>query len=381
MSKTKNVAPRVAEAPKIDREAEEKKSFFNMPNSPASNSIMEVLNAGKNKLNELPDRKRQYSNSQEVSVLEYKDKRLIKYSNNSNTSEVTIELSDINLLTSWSKPNPAKKLFTYTLVKANSQILKDGLLIKDYVTFPLQELIDIGFYKNIRSARKGFNDGADTLTSLKVKGKMKKSKNSEVTIDALEVLFTGANIKKGQCTIYLNNRINWGFIAQYFTYLPTYTFSLSNRAFDLIQFIFYLARQHTKDIEERGYFTIGFRAIQSRLLLPSEATTTNPQRDIKDVIEATIEKIEDAHSQYYKNTNFQLLPVCNEKAPIKEYLDHGYLKITMLGEFAKDFVELSRKQKKQIKSAETRKQKRIDNAISKNLAKKMEAEEKNNKKN
>jgi hypothetical protein len=340
-----------------------------------------VLNAGKNKLNELPDRKRQYSNSQEVSVLEYKDKRLIKYSNNLNTSEVTIELSDINLLTSWSKPNPAKKLFTYTLVKANSQILKDGLLIKDYVTFPLQELIDIGFYKNIRSARKGFNDGADTLTSLKVKGKMKKSKNSEVTIDALEVLFTGANIKKGQCTIYLNNRINWGFIAQYFTYLPTYTFSLSNRAFDLIQFIFYLARQHTKDIEERGYFTIGFRAIQSRLLLPSEATTTNPQRDIKDVIEATIEKIEDAHSQYYKNTNFQLLPVCNEKAPIKEYLDHGYLKITMLGEFAKDFVELSRKQKKQIKSAETRKQKRIDNAISKNLAKKMEAEEKNNKKN
>lgn len=135
----------------------------------------------------------------------------------------------------------------------NKQAYSDGILKKNYMQFPLQELIDIGYYSRPQSARRGFHDATDILISVKVKGNMKKSEK-ETTVTALEVLFTGANIKNGTCTIFLNERINWSFIASYYTILPKYSFKLSNIAFDLLLYIFNLARQNVKMIEKKGYF-------------------------------------------------------------------------------------------------------------------------------
>ena len=124
-------------------------------------------------------------------------------------ASVTIELADIDKLTGSNKP--AKKLFVLALIKANEQAIYDGVLTKDYVSFPLPELVEIGFYKSLRSARTGFNAGADTLTSFKIKGHIQRTKKRGSTIDALEVLFTGAKIERGQCTIFFNERIDWSF--------------------------------------------------------------------------------------------------------------------------------------------------------------------------
>ena len=124
-------------------------------------------------------------------------------------ASVTIELADIDKLIGSNKP--AKKLFVLALIKANEQAIYDGVLTKDYVSFPLQELVEIGFYKSLRSARTGFNAGADTLTSLKIKGHIQRTKKRGSTIDALEVLFTGAKIDKNQCYLWLNYAIDWSF--------------------------------------------------------------------------------------------------------------------------------------------------------------------------
>lgn len=124
-------------------------------------------------------------------------------------ASVTIELADIDKLTGSNKP--AKKLFVLALIKANEQAIHDGQLTKDYISFPLQELVDIGFYSTPQSARKGFNAGMDTLTSLKINGHIQQPKKKGSSIDALEALFTGARIERGQCTIFFNERINWSF--------------------------------------------------------------------------------------------------------------------------------------------------------------------------
>ena len=263
-------------------------SFYNVPDSTASNLVLDVLGAGAD-IADLPDRKRQVNHNTEYEVLEDGNKRLISLKNGTGTAEVTIELADIEKVTGSNKP--AKKLFVLSLIKANEQAIHDGQLTKDYISFPLQELVDIGFYKSSNSARAGFSKGADILTSLKIKGKVKKSKKKGAEIEALEVLFTGARITKGQCYIFFNPRISWGFLTQYFTILPRYYFRLPNRASDLLYYSFLLARQHTKDIEERGYFTISFRAIQHKLQLPNEKGLNNPQRDIKDAIEDAIEQL------------------------------------------------------------------------------------------
>lgn len=354
----------------------EKRDFYNVPDSTASNLILETLGAGA-ALADLPTRKRQVNHNTTLEVLESGKKRQVALK--SQKAQITIELSDIDKLTGSNKP--AKKLFVLALIKANEQAIFDGQLTKDYVSFPLQELIDTGFYSTPQSARKGFNAGMDTLTSLKIKGHIQQTKKRGSTIDAMEVLFTGARIERGQCTIFFNPRISWSFIAQYFTILPRYYFKLPNRASDLLYYIFYLARQHTRDIEEKGYFTIGFRAIQHRLQLPSEIGSPNPQRDIRDAIEDAIEQIEEGHRKLYNNEEFSLLPVYDEAASITEYLDNGYLKVGLAGAFAETFIAISKETAKQIETARKRQERITTQAIAINTAKKMEAGENKQEKN
>lgn len=349
----------------------EQKDFYNVPDSTASNLILETLGAGAD-IADLPARKRQVNHSTTLEVLESGKRRQVSLK--TQKASVTIELADIDKLTGSNKP--AKKLFVLALIKANEQAIHEGQLTKNYVSFPLQELIDTGFYSTPQSARKGFNAGMDTLTSLKIKGHIQQTKKKGSSIDALEVLFTGARIERGQCTIFFNERISWSFIAQYFTILPRYYFRLPNRASDLLYYIFYLARQHTKDIEERGYFTISFRAIQHRLQLPSEVGNNNPDRTIKQPIEEAIEQIEDGHSGLYGNEDFSLLPVYDEYAPIASFLDNGYLRVELKGSFAETFIAISKDTAKQIEAAQKRQARITEKAVAINTAKKLEAEEK-----
>lgn len=349
----------------------EQRDFYNVPDSTASNLILETLGAGA-AIADLPARKRQVNHATTLEVYEDGQRRQVQLK--TQKASVTIELADIDKLTGSNKP--AKKLFVLALIKANEQAIHEGQLTKNYVSFPLQELIDTGFYSTPQSARKGFNAGMDTLTSLKIKGHIQQAKKKGSSIDALEVLFTGARIERGQCTIFFNERISWSFIAQYFTILPRYYFRLPNRASDLLYYIFYLARQHTKDIEERGYFTISFRAIQHRLQLPSEVGNNNPDRTIKQPIEEAIEQIEDGHSGLYGNEDFSLLPVYDEYAPIASFLDNGYLRVELKGSFAETFIAISKDTAKQIEAAQKRQARITEKAVAINTAKKLEAEEK-----
>lgn len=330
-----------------------KDSFYNVPDSSASNLLMETLSAGTS-ISDLPFRKKQINHNTKLEV--YEDGKRRQIIMNNTKSNVIIELNDIDELAGSNKP--AKKLFILSLIKANEQAIYNSQLTKDYISFPLQELIDIGFYKTPQSARKGFTSGINVLTSIKLKGQIEITKNSKSIIETLEVLFTGAKIVKGQCTIYLNPRINWNFIAQYFTILPLYYFRLSNRASDLLYYIFYLARQNTKSIEENGYFNISFRAIQHRLQLPSEINNTNPYRTIKQPIEESIEELENTHFMFFNNNEFNMLIIADDNVSIKEYLDNGYLKINFTGSFADFFISISKETKLHIKEKSAKKTKK-----------------------
>ena len=346
-------------------------SFYNMPNSPASNLFLDVLGAGAD-LADLPDRKRQVNHNTEYKVSEDGKRRRVELK--SQKANVTIELTDIDKITGSNKA--AKKLFVFSLIKANEQAIHNGQLTKEYISFPLQELVDIGFYKSLRSARTGFLSGVDILTSFKIKGHIQRNKKTGSTINTLEVLFTGTRIEKNQCFIRLNYAIDWSFIVQYYTKLPSYYFRLPNRASDLLYYIFFLARQHTRDIEERGYFTIGFRAIQHKLQLPNEVGSPNPQRDIKDAIEDAIEQLEIEHSKTYGNMEFSLSPVYDEKAPIAEYLDNGHLKVELKGAFASPFIAISKDTEKQKADYQKRQARIQEQAIAQATAKKLESEKK-----
>lgn len=370
MANTKPVRDITITQPADPYLAPEKSSFYNMPDSTASNLILDTLGAGAG-IADLPKRKKAVSHGSNITVLEKgKERRVLL---NGNKTQVTIELSDIEKIAGSNKT--AKKMFVLALIKANEQAIHNGELTRDYVSFPVNELIRMGFYKTPQSAKIGFRNGMQTLTSIKVEGKEYKSKKKTIVSEGLRVLFTGYDILRGgQCVIYFNPHINWNLITQYFTILPRYYFELSNRASDLLYYIFYLARQHTKDIQERGYFTISFRSLQAKLNLPSEVGNREPAKTIKQPIEEAIEEIEIAHSGYYNNTELALLPVYDDLAPISDFLDTGYLKVTLSGNFSKTFIELSNKQTKQIATAEKRKNAIVDKAKSIAIANKIAAE-------
>lgn len=342
----------------------EEAGFYNVPTGTASDLVLITLGAGADVAN-LPARKKQINHGQALEVLENGRSRRVILTGGK--GEVTVEIPDLDAIAGSNKT--AKKMFILALIKTNEQALHEGKLARDHVSFSLRELIDIGFYSTPQSARTGFNAGMDSLTSLKVKGRLQKSKKAGNAVDVLEVLFTGARIVKGQCFIFLNTRIDWGFIAQYFTFIPRYYFKLPNRASDLLYYIFYLARQNTREIEERGYFTISFRAIQYRLQLPNEKEARNPQRDIKQAIEDAIVQLEDEHRAMYGNEDFQLEPIYSDEAPIADFLDKGYLKVILKGHFAETFIAISKETAKKVKAAEQRQARISERAIAINEAK------------
>lgn len=96
----------------------EQRDFYNVPDSTASNLILETLGAGA-AIADLPARKRQVNHSTTLEVLESGKRRQVSLK--TQKASVTIELADIDKLTGSNKP--AKKLFVLALIKANEQAI------------------------------------------------------------------------------------------------------------------------------------------------------------------------------------------------------------------------------------------------------------------
>lgn len=72
---------------------------------------------------------------------------------------------------------------------------------------------------------------------------------------------------------------------------------------------------------------------------------------------------------------FGLLPVCDDNAGIAEYLDNGYLKVSLTGAFADTFIAISKETAKQIETAHKRQERITEKAVVIKTAKKLEDEE------
>lgn len=351
-----------------------------LPTGPALSFLYEILGQDPS---QIQNRKHQFNRNQQLIIETKGDMRRLSYSKDKTT--VSVEIDDFRKLVN--RAPQTKKILTRILLRANEQAIHNGELYRDKVSFPLRELVGEGQYKTLETARQGFYNVTDTLTGLKVSGKIERGTKKTIQQGAHAVLFKGAKVNNATCEIYLNELLNWGLITPYYTGLPDYYFELPDRAAELLEYIFSLARQNTKLIAEQGYFTISYRAIQYRLNLPNEIQNgkpiNNPKRDIKDAIETAIEQIEEKYSKYAPPIprdakgadaipDFSLLPMADYDAPIKKYLDEGKLKVSLKGDYAKRFIEISRKTAAKLEAAQKRQERIEDRAIAINLAKSLE---------
>lgn len=328
------------------------RKYFNYPTSPASNLIIETLTAGED-IEEIPDRKRKINNSTVYTVYSDdnndKNKRLTL-----ENKKVTLDLRIENIEELTGSNKTAKKFFLLSLIKANEQAIHNGQATSEYISYPLQDLIDIGLYSTLKSARRGFLDGMKRLSEFSLYGQIQISERKKIDFVGLRP-FGISYIENNQCYTKINSEFGWGGLFQFFSILPFYYFKLPNKASDLLEYIFYLARQNARKIEEQGYFTISFRAIQEKLFLPSEIKNHNPLRNIKKPILDAIEQIEAEHKASYDNKDLVLIPKYDDKATIEKFLEDGYLQVEIKGDFADIFIEQSRIKAKQIEQVQKRK--------------------------
>lgn len=275
---------------------------------------------------------------------------------------VSITFDDINLMNK--KVNKGfLKLFIFTLKKCNDQNYRAE------IGFPLQELIDRGMYKSIQSARRGFKDNIEKIMALTFKGECRKGKNK--IVEAGGKLIYHYEIKNNYVTLSLNDKLNVEFLAQFFTVMPEYSYSLNTAAFSLMYYIFFRARQSTREIADKEKFNIRLETIRAYLLLPAADETKNHAYLIKEPIEKAIEEIELANSNkdftltlyHYDKDKGKKIEDCKN---INEWLN-CYLEVGLHGDYAKYFISIANATREKIATANKRKEKAMQKVIEKQI--------------
>lgn len=366
-----------------DRQAGE--PFFNVPTSPAVNLYMQVFSSSGN-LPALATRKNKLSHGQRLTVAaNHKNPDEVAIVYEAGNDKLTLVVDELTSLISGA--TPAAKLFLYSLIKLDEQGIHEGRVTNHNIGFSAQELVDYGFYKNVRTAVGGAERAFDVLVKQRVKGETKRGKKQEKQTDVAP-LFKRLHAAR-YCEVVFNDEINWNVVIQFFTKIPRYSFGLPPKAFSLIFYLFFLARQQGteklttyKEVDSHGKpigeekpmltFTIGLRQIQARLGLPDETTSPNPYRDTLGQIDEAIRQIEEAA----ETTHFSIVPVYDERASVKEKLDHGYLAVTLKDEYAAPFADLIKSKTQQIEKAQKRQERIEDTARAKALEKHIEAAQK-----
>lgn len=354
MAKTKNS---IAIQPIESLPEKSSSNFYKLPSSPMTELAVDIIGAGAN-IDDLPERKKYISRTRTYNVEE--DTYNAQHKKVTLTTKKNASFSvEYDITTLAGNNKGVLKLLTFVLIKANEQVLHNGeLSATDIISFPLQELIDCGLYQTLQSARRGFKDAMNALTDIKINGDDNSNPRQKISVVGLHPFRLGT-IKNNQCSIQLEENLNWKIFSQYYTILPAYCFRLSNRAFELLHLIYVRARENIDKIKKTGSFNISMRYIQQALNLPDEDGNKNPQKTIKDPIENAIEEIEDFHSAYYNNTDFQLLLCYDENSNIVDYLKNGLLQVTMSGEQQQYFIKIGEKKEKLIESSQ-KKREQID---------------------
>lgn len=305
-------------------------SFFNLPTSSELTLYEDVLATGKD-IAKLPDRKMTYNHkaADEFKITQIGSKVAIVQAQNK-------AIVVINNAEDLAHKAHQTKLFTHILKLANEQCYRDGTMSRYYIEFPLDDLIGDNLYMNDDTARIGFAQAMFALQLPAIAGAAVKQTDEGEGLEpkGLRIvnLFIDSYIENRMCVVWLNDHIIWEYLFQYFTIIPNYYMQLTDRASALLIYIFTQARQNGKKIKNGKSFTMSFRSICCKLNIPTEKEIKdNPTRYQRKYTKNIIQPLTDAIGKLIavKDPGYTITVHSKEGSPISEYLDTGYLEITI----------------------------------------------------
>ena len=303
-----------------------------LPNGEAINWLYRVVSSKGGRLVE-----KSRNNRHEVVTAQRKGNSLrFTRTNKQADSTLIVEIAQADKYLNKNKTFAKTMLFTLQKMAAQNFPLEVG--------FPLQELVDLGMYSNTSNALRAFKEFFAQQRQILLGGSVKKYKKT--IREEGGVLFYHYRIENGYVILSANENFNWGFLANYYTVFPRFAYALPLNSFNIVRYIFSLARQNKEKIKAHGKFTISLDAIRENLGLPSPEDVKNRKykQYIIDPIEAAIEEIETAlrtvpEAQEY---GFTITPVGTDTSNINQWLE-GYLEIGLKGDFAETFIKIASK--------------------------------------
>ena len=274
----------------------------------------------------------------------------VSYTRSTGETEYIVELQNPNLfMESRGSTNCFDKMFSFILQVWTTQGYGET------IGFPLQALIDLGIYSAPQSARRGVNDFISRITSI-VQGE-KKLKGKNAGNAYYGVFIFSATVKIGYVTMRVNPDFHAEMFSKYQTFMPTWSYKLSNQTFSLLRYIMGIARQ---EAGKTGSFYLSINAIQSHLGLPEKEDVKGRKykEKIQDPIERAIEEIEMAiiapENVGTQGYNIQITPQYSPGCSIDEFLN-SRIKVGVESQLRTALHEIVEKRNAYIERATKRK--------------------------
>lgn len=246
-----------------------------------------------------------------------------------------------------------RKLLPFVLQKMTQQNYPAVVRIE------LSELVELGAYQTVDGAYKAITRFVQQMATVDLSWTRKstgRGKKKEPTTSSGGSLFYHRERKGGTAFIYVNQNINIQDLASTWTVFPRWAYALRPGAFDLVHYIFFLARQNTRQISDNdGRFNISMQAIAESMGLPSvdEVKNRRHRQQIRTPIEKAIEEVEErvAATPEAKGLFFITPYVDDGAANIETWLSTGYVEVQLRGEYATSFTTIAAKQKELVMDA------------------------------
>lgn len=277
---------------------------------------------------------------EEITALHTRNKMIFTRTNKQTGSQAIVEIEQADkYLSKTNKTFTKVLLFTLQKMTAQNFPLEVG--------FSLQEIVDLGMYSTTSNAGRAVKEFFSQQKLTTLSGVVRKGKNT--VREEGGVLFYHYRLENGFVKLSVNKNFNMEFIANYFTVFPRFAYALSNNAFSLVRYIFFLARQNAKKIKDKGTFAISLESVRENLGLPSVDDVKNRKyrQYIIEPIERAIEETEEALQAVpeAKEYGFTITPYGTNTTNINKWLE-GYLEIGLNGDFAETFVRIAAKAEK-----------------------------------
>ena len=308
-------------------------NFVNLPTSSPLILFNDIIGSGKS-LSALQARKQTYSHraADELKVRGKDGKTAIVQ-----TKEQSKTIVILDTLDSLTHNVHQRKIARHILRLANEQCFFNGIMSRFTVEFPLDDLIGDSLYMNNDTARVGFVRAMAALQAPAIMGyitkKSRAGKEEEIKQAKLANLFIQSECSNNICKVWLNPYLNWNFLLQYFTIIPSYYMQLTDKASDLLEHIFIQARQNEAAIKAGKPFNISFRSICYKLGIPTEEEVkTIPKyqkRYSKHIVEPLNDTIKEIIAKNDKGYSITVHSSGYSHSNISEYLNTGYLEIAI----------------------------------------------------